>query len=707
VNRPYDVISIEQVASFPRPGMTAPGGVSFTPDSQGLCYLMSAEGNLALSLWRYDIATGARTVLAGPPPAQEFNRDEELRRERMRLRHEGVTSYTFARNSDRQVLLVPRSGALAVSIDGGPLADVPGTEGAFDPWLSPDGSFVAFVRDGDLYAVHIETATSRRLTSTAEDGLTNGLAEFIAAEELDRDHGFWWSPDSRSVAFIEADSRHIPVYPIVHQGKDTVDVENHRYAFSGAENARLRLGVVELGTGAIRWMDLGGDPDIYVARVAWREDGPLIAQVLSRDQKDLALVTFDGREPRLLVHEHAEPWFNLDNATRFLESGEILRLSEKSGYRHIYVHAADGRELRQLTAGEWVVAGVAGVDESRRLVYFSANREDPREQHIYRVPLDGGEVERLTTLPGSYSAVLSKDGRFLASHHSSVDHAPTLTLVDLQAGTRAAIFANEGNSAEALGFVPPEFVTLPAADGTTLYGALYRPRGVAPGQKCPVIVSVYGGPHAQRVVRDWTMTVDMRAQYLASRGLAVFVLDNRGSWNRGLAFEAHIHLRMGTVEVEDQVAGVRWLAENYDFVDPSRVGVYGWSYGGYMTLMCLVTEPDVFKAGVAGAPVTHWDGYDTGYTERYMSTPAANPAGYREGSVMAHVEQLRGKLLIVHGMIDENVHFRHTGRLLVALTAAGKTYDTLFYPEERHMPRDAKGLLDHERRVLGYLESHV
>jgi dipeptidyl-peptidase 4 len=704
----FDDITIEQVARLPRPGTTVPGNIQFTPDSTAICYLMSAEGNLARSLWRYDIATGERRIIAGPPAEQAFSREEELRRERARNRFEGVTTYAFAKDAPGEVLLAPMAGALSVSFDGGPLTSVPGTEGAVDPWLSPDGSRVAFIRDGDLYVVEFASGALTRITETAEDGLTSGMAEFIAAEELDRDRGFWWSPDGRKIAFIEADSRHVPIYPIVHQGKDTVDIENHRYPFAGAANAYVRLGVVDLGTGQQSWMDLGDDRDIYLARVDWRAGGSLTAQVLSRDQKDLTLVTFDGREGRTLAHEHREPWLNLSHQGRFLDSGEMIWPSESTGFRHLSLRTAEGGEVRQLTSGEWVVSNVIGVDEARRLVYFTGNREDPKEQHIYRVPLDGGGPERLTDLPGTHSGVLSRDGRYLVDYYSTVRHAPTITLIDLSSGSRTALFANEGNSAAELGLTPPEFVTLPAADGTTsLQGAIYWPPAMDHDAKYPVVVSVYGGPHAQRVVNDWSMTVDMRAQYLARRGFVVFAVDNRGSWNRGLAFEGHLHLRMGTVEVEDQAAAVRWLGAEYGSIDLDRVGVYGWSYGGYMTLLCLLKHPALFKVGVAGAPVTDWDGYDTGYTERYMSTPQKNPEGYREGSVLTHAGKLEGKLLVVHGLIDENVHFRHTGRLLTALTAAGKEYDLLFYPEERHMPRDAKGLLDHERRVLGYFERHL
>ncbi|HCV00521.1 MAG TPA: S9 family peptidase, partial [Dehalococcoidia bacterium] len=267
----------------------------------------------------------------------------------------------------------------------------------------------------------------------------------------------------------------------------------------------------------------------------------------------------------------------------------------------------------------------------------------------------------------------------------------------------ATLFEERDMTAKEQGLRPPEIRVLSAADGTPLFAALYRPSGKGPH---PLVVSVYGGPHAQRVIDDWTLTVDLRAQYLAQAGFAVLAVDNRGSANRGLAFEAHLHRRMGTIEIEDQVAAVEQLAAE-GLIDRKRVGIYGWSYGGYMTCMSLMRAPDLFRVGVAGAPVIDWDGYDTGYTERYMSTPQNNPQGYQEGAVTAHVNGLVGKLLIVHGMVDENVHFRHTARLITALTAAQKPYDLQIFPEERHMPRDSAGLEYMERRLVAYLKEHL
>jgi len=711
VTRPFEQLSIEQVARFPRPGTVVPGRIGFTPDSKAVTYLFSAEGNLVRSLWRYDIATGERTILAGPPEAttteETLSREEELRRERLRLRELGVTDYQWASKAPRPVLLVPGGGKLLVSIDGAPLVEIPGCDGALDPRLSPDGSRVAFVRGSELFVADVPGGNPRQLTTGAEDGLTNGLAEFIAQEELDRDRGFWWSPDGSRIAFLQVDERHIPEYPIVHQGKDEIDIERHRYPFAGQPNAKVRLGVVPADGGPVEWLDAGVDDDGYIARVQWRPDGVLTWQVLSREQRDLWLYAFEGGERKLLIHEHTEPWVNLSHDLRLLESGELLWSSERDGFRHLYLYAKDGA-CRQLTSGEWVVTRVVHLDEQNRRVYFHGTRDGVTDRHLYAVSLDDGEIERLTDGAGWHDAVISRDGNWFVDVHSSLERAPTVTLRSLRDGSEKVLFANEDSDAESLGLVPPELLTLPAADGTTvLHAALYRPVGVRDGERCPLVVSVYGGPHAQRVANDWLLTVDLRAQYLAQRGFAVLKVDNRGSANRGLAFEAPIYLKTGFVEIDDQVAAIRALAKRYEVVDLDRVGIYGWSYGGYATLMALARYPELFKVGVAGAPVTHWDGYDTGYTERYMSTPQKNPDGYRESSVMAHVERIQGKLLLVHGMVDENVHFRHTARLMVALAAAQKPYDVLVFPEERHMPRDAKGLEYQERRVLDYFEQYL
>ncbi|GAB4328328.1 MAG: S9 family peptidase [Dehalococcoidia bacterium] len=707
MTRPFDTITIQDVARLPRPGMAIPGAYRFTPDGTGLTYLHSAEGSLVRSLWLYELATGTKRVLAGPPPDRPLSREEELLRERLRIREMGVTSYQFAREASQRTILIPGGPKLRLLIGDAEPVEIDGTEAVEAPRISPDGQLVAFVRAGDLYVAPVRRGSPRRLTHDADDGLTNGLAEFIAQEELDRTDGFWWSHDSRQIAFIRADSRHIPRFPIVHQGKDDLDVEYHRYPFAGQRNAALQLAVVDIATGDTRWLDLGPDDDFYIVDVAWRRDGLVAVQQLSRDQRDLAVILFDPAtgQARHRFDEHNEPWINTGHNWRFLRSGELLWTSERTGFRHLYLYDPHFGDARQLTAGDWMVTSVAGVHEASRTVFFQATADSVLERHLYAVSLDGGEIRRLTSDPGWHDTIVSDDGTRFVDTVSSLERAPVTSLRRADGSVETVLFDNDGASAASLGLSPPRLLTLEAADGTTLHGALYEPPDPARVPP-PVIVSVYGGPHAQRVANEWSLTVDLRAQYLARQGYAVFKLDNRGSANRGLAFEAALAGRMGTIEIDDQAAGVRQLARR-GLVDGSRAGIFGWSYGGYVSALALMRAPELFTVAVAGAPVTHWDGYDTCYTERYMRTPSTNPEGYREAAVMTHVHRLEGHLLLVHGLVDENVHFRHTARLITALTAAGKPYDLLVFPEERHVPRDAAGLEYQERRLAEYFLAHL
>ncbi|HLG43115.1 MAG TPA: prolyl oligopeptidase family serine peptidase [Planctomycetota bacterium] len=655
-------ITLDDVARFPRPGTAAPARLRFSPDGKRLTYLWSEAGTLARTLWEVDLATGERREIVRPPDegATDANvsREEALRRERARLRETGITHYDWA--DDAPVLIAPIRGDVYAWPGMRKIA-----ERAETPKLTPDGKTPVFVREGALWA------GERRLSRG--EGVTHGLAEFNAQEELGRHDGFWISPDSRRVAFQEVDERHIPVYPIVHQGKDSPEVEPHRYPFAGGPNARWRLGVVSIDGGPVQWLDLR---DEYLARVNWSPDGRLWTQTLSRDQRRLEL----RAEGRTVLVEEADVWINLHHDLRFLPGGRFVWSSERTGFRHLYL---DGGT--PLTQGDWSVDAVSGV--SGEWSYFTASKEGPLERQGYRVS-SAGKLERLTRDPGSHDLVVSKDGRW----------------VDLHASTRVpprVLFEGRTLYESKVDLAGPELASFKSRDGAALYAAVYKPSRLP----APLIVSVYGGPHHQAVQDDWLLTVDLRAQHLAQRGFVVLKVDNRGSARRGLDFERAIERNMGDVEVRDQVDGVRWAKSRGLATD--RVGIYGWSYGGYMTLMCLCRAPEVFACGVAGAPVTSWDGYDTGYTERYMSTPQENPEGYRASSVMTHAANLRGRLMLVHGMLDENVHFRHTARIVEALNAANKRYELLAYPNERHMPRSEAGRRAMEQRIVEFFESNL
>ena len=689
----------EMVARFPRPGTAIPGRIHYSPDAKLVTYLFSERGDLVRDLWSLDLANGRRQRWLSPPgetvSEENLSREETLRRERLRLRETGITDYIWAEKAN--VMLLPLAGELYRWSEGSITRLAGG--GVIDPKITADGRHTFFVREGDVWT--IDHAGERRLTSHPA-GETSGLAEFVAQEELDRLTGYWPSPRGDLVAFEQVDESRIPIFPIVHQGKAKLEIEEHRYPFAGAENARVKLGVVSLETGVTTFMDLGIEEG-YIARVDWHPDGRLLVQWLSRDWRQLEILAYgvSSGAGRGIVVDRVEPWVNLHHDLRVLEStGEFTWSSERSGFRHLFLYAPDGRLIRQLTSGDWPAEATVALDQKGRQLYFVGWQTSPLERHLFRVSLDGGEPERLTREPGMHGTEIAPDFSSFVDVWDSREHPPSITVRSLRGGPAQVIHAATPVEVD---LPPPELHRFRASDGADLYAAVYRPPN---STKAPVIVSVYGGPGPQMVNDSWAQTVDLRAQMLAEHGFVVLKVDNRGSARRGLAFEAPIARGMGQIEVRDQVEGVRWL-ETLGFGDLSRVGIYGWSYGGYMTLMALLTAPDVFKAGVAGAPVTFHEGYDTAYTEKYMGRPQENAEGYRRGSPLTHVDRLRGKLLVIHGMIDENVHFRHTARLMQALIDVGKPFETLLYPNERHMSRSERDRTDMERRILEFFQRNL
>ena len=707
-------IPLEEVAKIPAPGMAFPGELAFGPvissapetaaGQRLVTYLYSPERSLSRQLFAFDPQTGKHSLLVAAPGGgtteENVSPEEALRRERMRQLEVGVTGYAWSGETGR--LLVPAQGDLYLS-DGPfqPLRQLLDSQGqpALDARFSPDGNWIAFVQDAELCVLPSAGGEPRQVTFGARlAGKTHGLAEYVAQEEMGRRAGYWWSPDSRWLAFEEVDESHIPVYRIVHQGKPQTGntaQEDHRYPFAGQPNARVRLGVVPLAGGEPVWMDLGPEEDIYLARVDWLPDGRLAAQIENRAQTQLDLLVFDPHtgQSSLLLRETSPIWINLHDMFRPLnqehegQRGCFIWASERTGYRHLYLFDGQGDLIRPLTGGEWIVDALCAVDEARELVYFTASLDGPLESHLYVAPFTGGKPRRLTETPGYHTIVIDRScQRFVDTAHS-LEQPPTVTLRSLVDGAlQAAIFDERDPRLDLFPLVVPQAVRLENRRGNGLYGVIYRPPAQFGSGPFPTLVMVYGGPHAQQVANSWAVTVRMRLQYLCSLGFLVFTLDNRGSARRGLVFEGAIKNDLGHQEVEDQVDGVNWLVQQ-GLADPQRVGIFGWSYGGYMAAMCLARAPETFKAAVAGAPVTGWDGYDTHYTERYMGAPQTNPQGYQSASVLAHIANITGKLMLVHGLIDENVHFRHTARLINALIAARKRYELLLFPDERHSPR--------------------
>jgi dipeptidyl-peptidase-4 len=690
-------VDAEAAARLPYPGTVVPGAIGFSRDGKSLYYLRSDRpDSLRRVQWKLDLPDGAPRVVAQPPGGGDtdanVSREEALRRERQRQRDTGITGVVRAEAAD--LAIIPLGGDLYLQRGEGALerlTESPAPE--IDPKPDAAGAAVAFVRDGALHVLDLSTRKETRLSPEGKEALTYGLAEFIAQEELDRQTGFWWSPDGRWIAYQETDERHIPLYTIAHQGGAEYSTEEHRYPFAGAANAKVRLGIVPAKGGATRWLELAeGEEDVYLARVAW--DGPdaLLVTLLDRDQKRLRLVRIDRETGgRRAIHEdRAATWIDLHDDHRPVgDTGAWTWSVPGPNGRRLELRDRDGRLVRTLTPESTPVDAVVALDAKRREVWYTSPGPNPTHAALYRVGLDGGEPVRVTPENGTHRPVVAPDGDRFVDVFSDREHPPQTRLCDRDGKVLRILddAATDPRLAE-LELVPPELIAFPNRDGVTLHGAYYAPRSTALGTPAPLVVMVYGGPTVQTVTDSWGMTADLTAQYLASRGFGVWKCDNRGSSRRGQAFQDPVYRKLGVVEVDDQVDGVRFLTgREAGRLDPRRVGVTGGSYGGYMTLRCLQRAPETFAAGVAVASVTDWDGYDTAYTERYMSTPKDNPEGYRLASVLTAAEGIAGRLLLIHGMIDENVHFRHTARLVSALVDAGRPFEILPLPAERHSSR--------------------
>ncbi|MDQ3205932.1 MAG: S9 family peptidase, partial [Pseudomonadota bacterium] len=667
------------------PSLTKP---RISPDGQWVGFLRGKpDDRNRLDLWVYDVGSGQTRMLVDSndvlPGTEVLSDAEKARRERQRIAAlSGIVDYQWA--PDGRSLLFPLGGELYLFDRARTGADAvrkltDGEGFATDPKISPKGGYVSFVRDRNLWVIDLGTGKATPLTRDGSDTIGNGVAEFVADEEMGRHTGYWWAPDDSAIAFARIDESGVPVQKRYEVYPDRTEVVEQRYPAAGDPNVRISLHVADPAQpgapSSIREVDLGRDTDIYLARVDWRDADTLTFQRQSRDQQTLGLVEVDldsGRQ-RVLLTETSDTWVPLHDDLRFLKDGRLLWSSERSGFEHLYTIASDGTATA-LTSGEWPVDGVLAVDEAAGQVYFAAGKDSPLDVQVYRVPLAGGAIERLSKADGVHSATFAANASVYVDNWSNPTTPPQLTL-HRNDGTLIDALVENSLSDPAHPYAPyrdahrpVEFGTLTAADGSTpLHYSVIKPAGFDPAREYPAVVLVYGGPAAQTVRRTWSPDFN---QYLAQQGYVVFSIDNRGTPRRGRAFGGSLYGRQGTVEVEDQQLGAQWLASQ-PWVDGDRIGVYGWSNGGYMTLMLLAQAPDTYACGVAGAPVTDWALYDTHYTERYMNLPTARVEGYRQARVLEHIEGLVGpdapKLLLIHGMADDNVLFTNSTALMSAL----------------------------------------
>ena len=673
------------------------------------------------------------------PEDVELSEEEKALRERQRIAGvKGIARYDWGTAT---TILVPIGGDLHL-IDlssGTPEARQLTETDAFeyDAKVSPTGKYVSFIRDGALFAIELATGKETQLTpdGDASKALSYGTAEFVAQEEMSRYTGYWWSPDDAYVAYTRVDESTVDIVPRFDIAADKVTVVEQRYPKAGRPNAVVDLFVRDMGTGdstEVDWRrdDWGPATDQYLARVNWSkadkmtELSNLFIQSVGRDQTELTMSVFDMKEQQteVLNIETHDTWINLSNDFRSESSTGYLATSESSGFRHLVAAAFARRDsgdifsvVSPLTKGDWDVSAIAHVDRSNFTALFSGYADTPLERHLYSINIDPRDIDqkpsptRITPLGSSWGITMSPDGRSYIGTSSSPSQPPQTGLY--KADGTLITWIEENRLDETHPYFPylddhttPEYGTLTAEDGQDLYYSIQLPPNFDPEQKYPALVEVYGGPHVQTVTRNWERLSD---QFYSREGYVVFRLDNRGSDNRGRKFEDVIYRRTGGPEVRDQLVGVDYL-KSLPYVDETRIGIQGWSYGGYMTLMTLLQAPEgTFAAAVSGAPVTDWALYDTFYTERYMDTPQDNAEGYEASSVFPYLDNLNSPLLLIHGMADDNVVFENSTRLYAELQKKGKHFEMMTYPGERHGIRGEELQTHLMRTRMAFLNRHL
>ena len=699
-------LTVERICADPPLEGTLPREVSWLPGGTSFSFLETAgEGKDAhTALWLEDAASGARKRLLDEADLPPFGSGSEAVKPRLA---------GYAWSPDGEAVLLSGGGDLfLVAVRDAHARRLTATASEEElAGFSPDGRRVSFVRDNDVWAIELATGRETRLTETGSPDRLNGKLDWVYQEELAgrRQIAYAWSPDSRWVAALSLDESRVPTHPIVDRMATHPTIAQQRYPQPGDSNPAVGLSVIEVADragGRIRrertWA--GGDAE-YVPRFGWTPDASAVwLELLNRAQTRLELVREDvatGATRTLLVDEDPA-WINLHDDEHFFRDGRLLWSSEAGGFRHLLVYGADGR-ARAITSGAWEVGSVAAVEESSGWIYFTANEAGALELQLYRVRADGSGFERLTREAGSHRVDVAPGGGYILDTRSTASDPPALRVLDGGGRVLRSVVPTRAPSLGEFRLGTVEFMDVKGAGGVALHASLLKPADFDPGRRYPVVVYVYGGPHAQVVRNGWGRQTGLFHQVLATRGILVFSIDNRGSASRGRSFERALLGRLGRTELEDQLAGVAYL-KTLPYVDGNRIGIWGWSYGGFMTCYALTNAPGVFRAGAAVAPVTDWLRYDSIYTERYLKLPAGNAAGYRDSSPVNQTGALTDALLVIHGTADDNVHWDNTLAFVDALYKAGKPYDLQLYPNKNHgiLGNDARRHL--YSRILAHFE---
>jgi dipeptidyl-peptidase 4 len=670
----------------------APDTIQWSPDGKKVSYFLHQEQGDKADLYYIDVTSGKPAVLVASEkisamkPPVSTSKDDREKDNRARY---GVAGYHWAPDSEH--LLFDSNGQLwyfTLSTGKYIALSNPG-ESAGDPKFSADGKMLSYIRDHNLVVKGIDGGAEKALTSDGTDNLLNAEVDWVYSEELDVRSNYFWSPDSSKIVMLQMNQTKVPTYPITDYIPQHPTVYNEKYPKVGDPNPEVQLGVVSASGGAVKWIHLTNEKDMYIPRFGWVKDGVAWATVLNRaqNQLDLYFVDVASGKSRVVLTEKSDTWIETDNNLKFLKSGDRFTWpSWRDGHTHLYLYsfdkanpmAADAKLVNQVTKGDFEVFEIEGTDDASNTLFVETNAGDDRQRHLCSVKLDGSGFQCLTK-GGTHTAAVAPNGKYFVDHFSSLMVPPQLAFC--QVGGSCDTFW-KSKSVDSMHLIAPQFVDFKADDGTVLRGLLFLPPN-SEGKKVPLLNNPYGGPHGQSVRDTWGGANFLFNEILMRDGIAVLVVDNRGMGARGKKFAATLIHNFGEVELKDQLASIDQALQRFPQLDGSRMGWWGWSYGGYMTLFAM-THTDRFKAGVAVAPVTDWRDYDSIYTERYAGLVPQYDEGYKKGSPITYAANLKGHLLEVHGTSDDNVHMQNSMQMINAFINAGKQFDLQIYPRKTH-----------------------
>ncbi len=681
------VLTVDRIFATPPLTGSAPRAIRWLPDSRGITYLATrGDGDSSTThLVAVEVPSGKERTLCvidtiAVPDDLGRGDDDRFR----------MDAYEWAETGD-MIQFGFRGDVFTFDRRTGAVVRRTRTDADEDNLtFSPDGKWIAFTRDNDLFMIDLGTNEEVRLTTTGSDTLQNGVLDWVYMEELFTRGdvcAYWWSPDSRAIAYLQFDTSPIPKFPIVDFLPLHNTVEMQRYPKAGDPNSIVRVGVVAAGGGETTWMNVDTADDSYIARVSWFGDGKhLSVEKLNRSQDELRFLIADaatGNVEEGFV-ETSDTWIDVTYMRHYYESkDQFVWNSARDGFSHLYLYKNDGTLIHRLTAGNWTVSDLNSVDEKKGLIYFTALEASILERHVYRVSEKGGKMERLTKRPGTHYATFSPDSKYYYDSFSSVTIPRVISVHDASGKELFKIDECDTSELDSYELPVPEFLTFTSDEGLEFYASMIKPPHFDPAKKYPVLVYTYGYPHGQIVRNSGVRSLPLWHAMMATRGFIVFQMDNRGAYGRGMKWEGYVLKRLGQLELDDQVAGVEYL-KSLPYVDGSRIGIWGWSGGGTMTALAMLKAPGVFKAGAAVAPVTDLGFYDSIYMERYMKLPEDNEDGYYEGSPANFADGLEGAFLLVHGTADDNVHMQNSMHLVRELILAGKDFDLMTYPGGRH-----------------------